>query len=152
MKNIFSKIALCAVLGFCLTMTSCVQPVDQEELIEIGGNKGNGNGEEPGDDDGSPKLGLDNWSEITPLDRGDTVTIKLGATTPNSATIRVINTEEFDSIEWRHSIGVLGDGAEYTVNSSTPPFNVKADHLLTVQTIGIDCRPYSSFITIRVEE
>ena len=159
MKKVSLRIADFAILLACLTigLAACVPPAS---YVEIPYNGNGGNEPPPPPSDPSPTLGLMVGTNIIPLDKGATITISLAGTDtiPRAAILKVTNATNFNtaSIEWRHSTaGALSTGAdktEYTVNPSAPgsPFDTKANHLLTVDAMDTNSRPYSTFITVRV--
>ena len=156
MERFSVKFPLYMAFAACLIFAACVQSANLDDLLEASKDidwDGSGAGGDPESNDGSPELGIDAWSEITPLEKGQVVPLSLGAGTgPSSEIIRVRNEASFNYIEWRWSGGILDveDGKVFTVDSSNPPFDVKADHLVTVIAEGKNGRPYSTFITVKV--
>jgi len=160
MSRVSLKGAGFAVLsaGLIMVFFACMKPVnldgflEDEKVIEIiKGGDGLGVDIDP---DLVPKL---QWSETgtapwTPLSKGGTVTVYLGATTPNGVTIEVSNSGEYDvgSISWQYDSASIGNGATLSVMAGTAPFDAARTYHLDVEG-KIGGKPYSIYVFIMVD-
>jgi len=139
---------LCAM--FALVILACPKPVSYESAF-VPGNKGTVEIDYENIADKLPEL---QWSEAgteswTSLNKKDTVPISIGASTPNEITLKVVNSDIYESIIWDCDNNDFETGEELVVTAGLAPFGMaKTYHLAVEGTIA--GTPYSTYVFIKV--
>ena len=144
-------ICVAAVLIF----GACIKPVSLERFLEdeldiTDGETGDADVdmgfENPADN--APALEWDNEGTWTPLDENDTV----DAQGFSSITVRVINADDYDVIEWHcNGFSDTVDDGVFTMNIAGFPFGVEDVYSISVTGTTADGASYGILFYIAVE-
>jgi len=135
---------------YIMVLLACSKPVNYEGIGDVIKKTGT---VEIDYEDVADKMPVLEWSETgtdwEPLNKEEMVTISKGASTPNEITLKVVNSDIYESITWDCDNDDFESGEELVVTAGSAPFGVAKTYHLAVEG-RIAGTPYSTYVFIEV--